>query len=61
MSEHEELTFREQVQPGDAVVWYYTNDGSTSLPDLDDVVTDPDAPRPSYDAMLAREPLADWL
>lgn len=39
-----------ELQPGDAVVWYYTNDGSTSLPDLDDVVTDPDAPRPSYDA-----------
>ncbi|WP_161959774.1 DUF4430 domain-containing protein [Gordonibacter urolithinfaciens] len=37
------------LQPGDEVSWFYSEYGA-SLPDLDAVVTDPDAPRPSYDA-----------
>lgn len=37
------------LHQGDEVAWFYSEYGA-SLPDLDDVVTDPDAPRPSYDA-----------
>lgn len=37
------------LQAGDSVVWCYSVYGE-SLPDPDEVVVDPDAPRPSYDS-----------
>ena len=37
------------LQTGDSVVWCYSAYGE-SLPDPDEVVVDPDAPRPSYDS-----------
>lgn len=37
------------IKPGDSVVWCYSSYGS-SLPDPDDVVIDPKAPRPSYES-----------
>ena len=38
-----------ELEAGDAVIWYYSAYGS-DLPDPDDVVVDPDAPRPDYDS-----------